>query len=248
VSKLAKYGIRGDEREREWRITVLYDVGEGHRYLAVHGGRHELIECINELKTTLGDGPGGAFYVNEYRHVLVPVADTSGTGTGSHYYCAGRLEEDFAFEFQGQLLTTKPIRPDGSLLEPGDPWVGPRPGIPYVLSAGGGDIYYETPALTDDDPPRVRPRMTRQVRLSRVLGDKGALARAVAPVAKIRGHRGGRFYVNEHGALFTPVGAGDGNGINYIYCGQIDPDAWFPEPPLDDWATSCGGGDDGSGT
>jgi len=46
------------------------------------------------------------------------------------------------------------------------------------------------------------------------------------------GHQGGRFYVNEHGAMFTPVGSGDGNGLDYIYCGNIERSAWFPEPPV----------------
>jgi hypothetical protein len=39
--------------------------------------------------------------------------------------------------------------------------------------------------------------------------------------------------VNEHGAIFTPVSAGDGNGLDYVYCGQIDRTAWFPEPKAD---------------
>jgi hypothetical protein len=115
-------------------------------------------------------------------------------------------------------------------LKPGERWVGPRPGIPYVLAAGGGDIYYETPALTDDDPPKVRTSMTRKVQLSKVLGDKAAVERAVRPIASVRGHQGGRFYVNEHGAMFTPVESGDGNGLDYIYCGDIERSAWFPEP------------------
>jgi len=51
-------------------------------------------------------------------------------------------------------------------------------------------------------------------------------------VSDIRGHQGGRFYVNEHGAIFTPVAAGDGNGLDFVYCGKIDRTAWFPEPPI----------------
>lgn len=236
VSKLAKYAIRF--LDGTWKITVLYEAGEGLRYLAVEGGGADVIQKINALKTAVGDQPGGAFYVNEYRHVLVPVAASSGTGFGSHYYCAGRLEADLTFEFEGSPLTTKPVRTDGSPLAPGDPWVGPRPGIPYVLAAGGGDIYYESPALTDTDPPRVRPQMTRKVQLSKVLGDKATLSHVVRLVAAVRGHQGGRFYVNEHGAMFTPVGAGDGNGLDYIYCGQIERAAWFPEPPIGEWAES----------
>lgn len=234
VSKLAKYALRF--LDGTWKITVLYEAGEGLRYLAVSGGGEDLIQRINALKTAVREQPGGAFYVNEYRHVLVPVADSSGSGFGSHYYCAGRLEADFEFEFEGLPLTTKPLRPDGSSLAPGDRWVGPRPGIPYVLAAGGGDIYYESPALTDSDPPSVRPSMTRRVQLSKLLGDKSAVLRSARLVANVRGTQGGRFYVNEHGAMFTPVGAGDGNGLDYVYCGQIERATWFPEPPIGEWA------------
>ena len=74
--------------------------------------------------------------------------------------------------------------------------------------------------------------MTRRVQLSKLLRDQAAARHAVQPVAALRGHQGGRFYVNEHGAMFTPVTAGDGNGLDYLYCGQIAPDAWFPEPVL----------------
>jgi hypothetical protein len=75
---------------------------------------------------------------------------------------------------------------------------------------------------------------TRKVELSKVLEDKQAVARVVRPVVKVRGHQGGRFYVNEHSAMFTPIGSGDGNGIDYIYCGQIEHDDWFPEPFVDE--------------
>lgn len=143
---------------------------------------------------------------------------------------AGRLTGDFTFDFEGQPLTSRPVHLNGAPLNVGEPWVGPRPGIPYVLAAGAGDIYYDTPALTDDNPPQIRPSMTRRVQLSKVLSDRALVRRAVQPVAGVRGHQGGRFYVNEHGAMFTPVDAGDGNGIDYIYYGQIDRAAWFPEP------------------
>lgn len=229
VSRLAKYTVRFIERE--WKVTVLYDAGDGLRYLAVEGGAPDIASRVNAVKTTLRDQPGGAFYVNEYRHILVPVTAPE-PSAGSRYYMAGRLDTDFRFEFEGQPLTAKPLRPDGTSLQIKDRWVGPRPGIPYVLAAGGGDIYYETPALTDDDPPTVRPSMTRKVQLSKVIGDKSLLRSALGPISAVRGHQGGRFYVNEHGAMFTPVDAGDGNGIDYVYCGQVNPSAWFPEPRL----------------
>lgn len=230
VSRLAKYALKS--QANEIKITVLYEAGEGLWYLAVEGGSSALAQRINAIKLHFTGRPGGAFYINEYRHVLVPVSDGGTKDPGSMYYYAGRLEDDLRFEFEGKRLTTKPIDFDGTPLKPGDRWIGPRPGIPYVLAAGGGDIYYETPALTDDDPPKLRPGVTRRVQLSKVLGDKAALMRAVRPVAQVRGHQGGRFYVNEQGAMFSPVGGGDGNGIDYVYCGQIDRTAWFPEPAV----------------
>jgi hypothetical protein len=228
VSRLAKYAIRF--LDGEWKVTVLYDAGDGLRYLAVEGGAPDVASRVNAAKTSLRDQPGGAFYVNEYRHVIVPVSSSGQPGPGSHYYMAGRLDTEFVFEFEGRLLTSKPINSDGTPMAAGNRWVGPRPGIPYVLAAGGGDIYYETPALTEDDPPAIRPMTTRKVQLSKVVGDKARVRSATGPISAIRGHQGGRFYVNEHGAMFTPVDAGDGNGLDYIYCGQINPSAWFPEP------------------
>lgn len=230
VGRLAKYGVRSVEGR--WTVTVLYQADEGLRYLAVEGAGEELADQINAIKLFAHQQLGGAFYINEYRHVIVPVSAPDTSGTLSHYYYASRLETDLTFEFEGRALTTRPVDLGGAQLAVGARWVGPRPGIPYVLAAGGADVYYETPALTDQSPPTVRPRMTRRVLLSRVLGDGTPARRAAEPVFRVRGHQGGRFYVNEHGAMFTPVGADDGNGIDYLYCGQIDRSIWFPEPPV----------------
>jgi hypothetical protein len=98
-----------------------------------------------------------------------------------------------------------------------------------VLAAGAQDVYYESPALTDGEPARVRPNMTRRVMLSKVLRDTRAAAETARTVAAIRSHAGGRFYVNEHGAMFTPVSEARG-GIDYVYCGQLAMERWFPEP------------------
>lgn len=229
VSKLAKYGVHFVDGK--WKVAVLCDVGEGLRYLAVQHEREDLCAMVNSVKAAVATQPGGAFYVNEYRHVIVPVKSPEGSGTGSDYYFAGRLQGDLEFEYEGATLTTRPVAADGSPLANGAKWAGPRPGIPYVLAAGGADVYFDSPALTDDDPPAVRPMTTRKVVLSKVLGDAAAARRQAALVQHHRGHMGGRFYVNEHGAIFTPVSAGDGNGLDYIYCGDIDRSCWFPEPP-----------------
>lgn len=227
VNKLAKYTV--SFVDGQWRVTVGFDVGDGLRFLAIEGGETGVAKLVNEVKNAAANQPGGAFYINEYRHILVPVK----AGATSEYYYAGRAEDDFVFDFEGKPLTTRPVNADGQPLRPGEKWYGPRPGIPYVLAAGGNDIYYESPALTETSPPTVRPNMTRKVQLSKVVGDRGTVLAAIKPIADLRGHQGGRFYVNEHQAIFTPVAAGDGNGLDYVYCGQIDRSAWFPEPKVE---------------
>lgn len=227
VSKLAKYIIKFDSGE--WRVAVLYDVGDGMQYLAVEDGQHDLVEKVNAVKRSINAQPGGAFYINEFRHIIVPVSN----GISSHYYYGGRFDGDLRFQFEGRPLTTRPVDEHGTPLRPGDRWVGPRPGIPYVLSAGATDIYFESPALTADDPPSVRENVIRKVKLSMELGNRQQAAKAAAAIGQLRGYSGGRFYVNEHGAMFTPVDKGDGNGLSYIFCGEIDLNSWFTEPKTD---------------
>lgn len=226
VSKLAKYAVRF--LDGEWKVTVLYDAGDGLRFLAVDGGGGAIAKMVNAVKASARDQPGGAFYINEYRHVIVPVAAPKDASSGSHYYYAGRLQGDLAFEFEGEMLHTRPVGRDGRPLKPGDRWIGPRPGIPYVLAAAGNDIYYKVPALTDADPPAIRANMSRQVTLSKVLGSTIEAAQMARSISSIR-LSGGRFYVNEHGAIFTPIGTGE-TGIEYVFGGTIDYSRWFPEP------------------
>ena len=209
-------------------------MGNGLTYLAVEGDASQLAERVNAVKTAVRGQPGGAFYVNEYRHVIVPVGGNAASGADARYYYAGRLETDLNFEFEGRPLSTRPVHPNGRPLQPGERWIGPRPGIPYVLAAGAADIHYVTQALNPGPEPAVMPGVTQKVQLSKVLRNAEITARAVAPIKAIRGHQGGRFYVNEHQAIFTPVGAGDGNGLEYVYCGQLDMQAWFPEPRVGD--------------
>ncbi|HWQ28340.1 MAG TPA: hypothetical protein VNN12_04900 [Dehalococcoidia bacterium] len=223
VSRLAKYAVR--LVDGEWKITVLCEVEDGLRYLAVHERADDVVERVNHIKRAVGNEiPGGPFYVNEYRHLLVPVRAADSSGPGSHYYYGGRVETDFTFDYEGRTLSSKPAG-----LEPGDRWTGPRPGIPYVLAAGAGDIYYESPVVGADG--QLRLRVSRKVSLAKVAGVDVA-RRVAAEVARVKGYIGGRFYVNEHGAMFAPVTAGDGNGVDYVFCGQIDLGAWFPEPSV----------------
>ncbi len=227
VSKTAKYRVmRIDD---EWKITVIFDLGNGLQFLAMENNNTDIVDKVNKVKriSALGGQEGGSFYINEYKHLIVPVKKDD----SSHYYLVDKVETNFTFMFEGKQLTTRPIRLDGTPLIPGDLWEGPRPGIPYILAAGGNDIYYQTPALTDETPPSIRPNIKKKVFLTKVLENEAA-SKTIRLVSRFRGSQGGRFYVNEHKAIFTPVDKEDGNGLVYIYCGQIDLDFWFPEPSL----------------
>jgi hypothetical protein len=227
ISKTAKYAVR--IVDGKWKITVRFDLGEGLLFLAVESGETDIAERVNKIKNALTGQEGGVFYINEYRHLLVPVAQ----GGSSHYYFGGIVDCDFKFEFEGKSLTSKPQNLDGTTLTPGDAWVGPRPAIPYVLAAGGKDIYFESPALTNTTPAELRKGVTRKIQLSKVLKDNKLLTQALQSVCNFKGQQGGRFYVNEHHAIFTPIDKGDGNGLTYTYCGQINLNAWFPEPKIE---------------
>lgn len=233
VSRLAKYSVKfitdTHRGKSGWKITVFYEEEQGLRFLAVEGSpeTEELVDKINAAKIHSDGKYGGVFYINEYKHVIAPVRTPSGNHV--RFICKWKGEFKFPYskssESPPEILGPNP-KPD---MVPGSRWDGPRPGIPYILAAGGSDIYYKMPALTETDPPTVRERMTMQVHLSRVL-DPARAAQAAAMVLKVRNHQGGRFYVNEVGAMFTPVATGDGNGIDYVYCGDINLDNWFPEP------------------
>ena len=82
---------------------------------------------VNAVKTELSGREGGAFYINEFSSVLVP------DGAGQCSYWAGDYKE--TLEFRDGDLRVSPVATPG--LRAGDPWMGPRVGIKYVLVAGG---------------------------------------------------------------------------------------------------------------
>src|SRR5207249_4929629 len=110
---------------------------------------------------------------------------------------------------------------DGRELEPGDTWTGPHPGIPYVLKAGGDDVYYVK---------ETRPNVTRQIHLSDPEHAGPAAAKEFARrIQQVKGWAGGRFYVNEWREIFTPLTSPD--GLRYVYIGHLELDEpWFSKP------------------
>ena len=146
---------------------------------------------VNEAKVSLGRPPNGSFYINEYKQVIVP------TTASEDYLFAGKYEQPLCFEFEGTVLTGKPMDLQGKPLSRGGTWMGPHPGIPYVLAAGGGDVKYSV---------RLRPNVEREHKLSNMIGPDAAQAVA-ARIRSVKGYAGSRFYVNEWHAIFAPIQA-----------------------------------------
>ncbi len=213
VSKDAKYSIRSLAGESV--VTLTYITDDGERWLATTQNHPELVEIVNAVKTAMGDAPRGQFYINEYGQVIVPVAQ------GTYYLAEENYDVPLEFEFEGKVLSGGGVDFDGRALAPGDLWTGPHPGIPYVLKAGGGDIFYRS---------HPRPFVTKDVKLSSAVGADAARALANR-IQQVKGWRGGRFYVNEWWEVFAPVDGG--LGLEYRYIGHLDEsdrDTWFPKP------------------
>lgn len=206
VSKDAKYSVKQN------KIGMIYETPDDEIWRATTEEHPELVALVNAVKVAHGNGPMGSFYINEYRQVIVPVIGSS------HYYLAGVYDRPLRFEFEGKTLSGEPIGWDGSPLSPGDEWTGPHPGIPYVLAAGGSDIYYSFSP---------RPNVEKRVKLSKVIGPPAA-AEVAAKIRDHKGYSGGRFYVNEFRSIFAPIQ--EGYDWRYVYIGELDLTKWFPMP------------------
>lgn len=208
VARDAKYAIRSG---RDGAVVALtYRSEEGERWYATTDAHPRLVAMVNSVKVAVSDQPNGPFYINEYGQVLVPA------GPESTYYFAGEYQERLLFEFEGKVLSGDAINLAGRQLTIGEKWTGPKPGIPYVLKAGGKDIYFDVAP---------RPNVTVTVLLS----EESTPARAVdlaRQIRAIKGFEGGRFYVNEWCQMFAPVKAGD--TYESIYLGHLSlEDGWF---------------------
>jgi hypothetical protein len=213
VNRDAKYSVKIERGE--YVVGLFYRSTEGELWYPSNADHPDLVEMVNNVKTRFSGSPGGAFYVNEYRQVLVPVI-----GEERDYYLAGEYDPPLEFEFEGKILSGNAKDLDGKPINPGDVWVGPHPGIPYVLKAGGRDISYK---YWD------RPNVEKVVRLSDCIGQEAE--KVALEIARLKGAAGGRFFINEFCQMFTPI-TGD-RGLNYIYLGKItDLKYWFPKPHI----------------
>jgi len=213
VSKDAKYHVRDiSAQTKNAIVSLVYESEDGEIWYPSTDEHPELVEMVNAVKTEMGGGAGGAFYINEYKQVIVPV-----TGS-SEYYLAGTYEYPLEFDFEGKVISGKAEDLDGNPISPGDKWEGSHHGIRYKLCAGGKDIEYTWSP---------RPLVDKREKLSAILGPEQA-KKVAKIVTAIKGAEGGRFYVNEYLNVFAPL-TEDAN-VDYIYCGRIDLENWFPMP------------------
>ena len=201
VSKDAKYSVVSDGTGGH-EIRLILRLNNSEKALLTSAKHPTLVKMINSVKSADGSPPGGAFYINEYRCVLVPAGGT--------YYCAGKYTPDLEFAFEGSVVGP---RAAGGL-SPGSPWPGPHHGIPYALTANGVDVKYKRES---------RPDVIEEVRLSDVIGRERA-AQTARNLGRHKGPGGGRVYINEAQEFFTKIGE------DFIYLGPLGSLPWFPEP------------------
>src|SRR5262245_62169981 len=104
VSRDAKYAIRTSAGGPVVALVYLHENGE--RWLATTQSHPDLVEMVNAVKTSMGEGPNGPFYINEYGQVIVPVRD-------GPYYLAGEYDMPLRFEFEGKTLSGEGVDLDG---------------------------------------------------------------------------------------------------------------------------------------
>lgn len=204
VNKDAKYTVKS--KNGEWSVHLVYTVSAGVRELLTSTDHPALVDMVNAVKHQKNGVNGGAFYINEFGHVIVP-AD------GRHFY-AGSYHTELRFDFEDAFISPK--APDW--LKPGDDWPGPHVGIRYTMSADANDIYYER---------KLTETRTERVQLSREVGSRSA-ARLAGRLAGNIKQRGGRIYINEQCEFFSPLPEPSGS-TRYVYLGHLDDDDWFPE-------------------
>jgi hypothetical protein len=199
INREAKYAVI--HAEGDMLIRAIMPIDRTERVILTTEAHPGLVDMVNAVKLDKSGAPGGAFYITEYRLVIVP-------DIRAEYWVAGKYHRDLVFDFDG--IPVGPRAPEG--LEPGDPWPGPRVGIPYALAAGGRDIYYEL-----QEGNRIR-----RIRLSEI-SEQGALFLAER-LAVIKGGAGGVVRINEAREFFAPAP----DPANPLYLGSLEDDCWFP--------------------
>ena len=203
VGKDAKYSVVSGDAGYE--IRLVYLLGATERRLLTTDAHQVLVAMVNKVKQEFNGQPGGAFYINEFRHVLVP------TINGACYF-AGLYREPLVFDLDGAKIFAE--APQG--LQPGNEWIGPRVGSRYKLKAGAHDISYT----------RKDGSLEKEHCLSAY--HSAAIAAVLAQrIGVVKGVGGGRIYLNEASEFFAPPQI---PGHPFVYLGCLGDHPWFPNP------------------
>ncbi len=214
VKKDAKYHIRLEKKS--YVVGISYSTENGEYWTPTTTDHPALVEMVNSAKKEFNAQPGGAFYINEFRQVIVPTLEG--------YFLVGEYRDVLSFKIKDDAgrdveISGRALNWDLTPMKPGDEWSGCLMGIPYILTAGGNDIRFEI---------QLSENHYRKIPLSKATNPMAAknLARRLCGV--IGDEQGGRFYINDMKEMFKPVTR---NGfVSYIYLGKLNKnDQWFPK-------------------
>ena len=204
VSRDAKYSVSAGGS-----ITLEYRESTRVRYLLSTEDHPDLADMVNDVKVAWQGARGGAFYINEFKFVLVP------DGGGGPCFYAGQWDDTLVF--RDGSLEVSPHAPED--LQPGDIWPGPHVGIPYVLNASLTDIRYDIS----------EGRRTETFFLSDT-NDSSAVRELTQRLGHHKRSAGGRIFINEAYEFFAPVREGDQWIYRYLGPLDLEKDPWFLPP------------------
>jgi hypothetical protein len=169
-----------------------------------HAG--QLAQAVNAAKVAFGGQQGGAFAINEFGQVIVPVYDE-----GTHHLLVGECRGSLQFNdpLSGEMFDLT----GGEHLSCGDPWILPYLGIRHNLTQWG-KIYFwhqDESGERSEYPPAQDPELISRLRSIRAYG----------PI---------RFLVNPHGIVLTKLPAGadeDEEQWTPVFAGRIRYSLWF---------------------
>ena len=217
VRRDARYSVKFEKGE--WVVGIVYNSANGEYWTPTTQAHPDLVGMVNKIKQLFNGTPGGTFYINEFRQVIVPA------GNEGKYFLAGKYTPELTFQIEDEYgnpvcISGRAEDWHGNPLSPGDEWTNCMMGIPYVLAAGGKDIRFEI---------QLKENCFRRILLSKV-ADRGAVAALAGRLCNVCGNTaGGRFYINDMREMFKPVTDVNG-GVSYIYLGRLKrSDPWFPE-------------------
>lgn len=223
------FHVHGDDT-----VRIIQRKGDDTKYFfaVMTDAVARLARAVNDAKRAHSDSSvaGGAFVINEFGQVLVPV-NKGLDEEGERYYvgdCSG------AMVFRRNSATFSLDDTEGMSL--GDAWTLPYVGIPYNLSKDdtiyfknqqGSDTILERPHIQDEELVsalrRLRPHSDREHEAVRfVVNPHGIVLTKVPTITK----KGGGGVLNWLGRIFGSSTASE-ETWQPTYVGRINYDKWF---------------------